>query len=146
MDWFLYDKGLRHERVKNLFSKNDTVNKHIVLADDFNLNVLDFENNKDAQNFINFIFRYGTTTNKSTPVTANTTTAINHIITNVIVDTNFNTGILKNCISDHFARKKCYNSEQPIHMRIFNETSIESFRLRLQEFKWDNLKHLAAQI
>ena len=31
-------------------------------------------------------------------------------------------------------------SEQHIHKRIFNETSIESFRLRLREIKWDTLK------
>ena len=44
---------------RNLFAKNDTVNKHIALAGDFNLNVPDFENNKKVQNFINLMFRYG---------------------------------------------------------------------------------------
>ena len=34
----------------------------------------------------------------------------------------------------------CNKSEQHIHKQIFNETSIESFRLRLREIKWDNLK------
>ena len=34
----------------------------------------------------------------------------------------------------------CSKSEKHIHKRIFNETSTESFRLRLQEIKWDNLK------
>ena len=72
-----------------------------------------------------------------------------HITTNVIIDTDFKTGILKSCTSDHFAimlsfqigEKKMLNkSEQHTHKRIFNETSIESFRLRLQEIKWDNLK------
>ena len=66
---------------KNLFAKNDTVNKHIVLAGDFNLNVLDFENNKKVENFINLMFRYGMipTINKPTRITANTATAIDHI-------------------------------------------------------------------
>ena len=36
--------------------------------------------------------------------------------------------------------KMCNKSEQHIHKRIFNETSIESFRLRLQEIRWDDLK------
>ena len=44
---------------KNLFAKNGTVNKHLVLAGNFNLNVLDFENSDFLQNFINLIFRYG---------------------------------------------------------------------------------------
>ena len=34
----------------------------------------------------------------------------------------------------------CSKSEQHIHKRIFNETSTKSFRLQLQETKWDNLK------
>ena len=68
---------------------------------------------------------------------------------NVIIDTDFKTGILKGCISDHFAimlafrigeKKMCNKSEQHIHKRIFHETSMESFRLRLREIKWDNLK------
>ena len=41
------------------FAKNDTVNEHIVLAGDFYLNVLDFEDNKKLQNFLNLTFRYG---------------------------------------------------------------------------------------
>ena len=53
---------------KYLFAKNDAVNEHIVLAGDFYLNVLDFEDNKKVQNFINFTFRYGMipTINKTT--------------------------------------------------------------------------------
>ena len=37
-------------------------------------------------------------------------------------------------------KKMCNKSEQHIYKRIFNETSIEPFRLRLREIKWDNLK------
>ena len=44
---------------KSLFAKNYAVNTDIVLAGDFNLNVLDFENNKKVQNFKNLVFRYG---------------------------------------------------------------------------------------
>ena len=42
---------------KNLFAKNDTVNKHIVLTGNIYLNVLDSGNNKKVENFINFMFR-----------------------------------------------------------------------------------------
>ena len=37
-------------------------------------------------------------------------------------------------------KKICNKSEQYIHERIFNESSIASFRLQLREIKWDNLK------
>ena len=78
---------------KNPLAKNDTVNKHIVLAGDFNLNVLDFENNKKEQNFVNFMFCYGMipTIRKPTRVAVNTTTTVDHIITNVIIDTDLKT-------------------------------------------------------
>ena len=137
------DIGTCENYFKNLFAKNGTRIKHIVLAGNFNVNVLDFENNKKVQNFINLMFRYGVVPpiNKSTRVTANAITAINHVLTNVIIDTNFKTGILKSCISDHFSimlacqigDKMCNKSKQHIHKQIFNETSIESFRLRLRE-------------
>ena len=71
------------------------MNKHIVLAGDFNLNVLDFENNKKVENFTNLMLRYGMipTINKPTRITANTATTIDHIITNVITEADFKTGI-----------------------------------------------------
>ena len=92
------------------------------------------------------MFRYGMipTINKSTRVKANTATAIDHIITNVIMDTDFKYGILKRSISNHFAimlafhigeEKVCKKSEQHIHKQIFNETLIVLFRLRLREIK-----------
>ena len=79
--------------------------QHIVLAGEFNLNMLDFESNKKVQSFINPMFRYDMipTINKPKRVTANTATAIDHIIANVMLDINFKTGILKRYISDHFA-------------------------------------------
>ena len=84
------------------------------------------------------MFRSGMipTIKKRIRVTANKATAIDHIITNVIIDTDFKTGILKSCISYDFTimlafkigeKKMCNKSEQYIHKRIFNETSIESF-------------------
>ena len=61
------------------------MNKHIVSAGDFNLNVPGFENKKKVQNFIKLFFRYGMipNINKPTPVSTKAPTAIDHIITNV---------------------------------------------------------------
>ena len=64
------------------------MNKHIVLAGYFNLNVPDFEKNKEIQNLINHIFGYAMIPIISKPirVTANTATANGHIKTKVIID------------------------------------------------------------
>ena len=114
---------------KNLFAKNGTVNKHIVLAGDFNLKVLDFGNNKKVQNFIKLMFCYGMipTINKRTRLTTNTATVVYHTVTSVIIGTNFKTGILKSCISDHFGimlafqigKKKCVTNQINIFTREF---------------------------
>ena len=42
------------------------------------------------------------TINKPTRVTRNTATAIDHIITNSVINAEFKTGIIKTDISDHF--------------------------------------------
>ena len=42
------------------------------------------------------------TTNKPTRVTRNTATAIDHIITNTVVDIQFKSGIIQTDLSDHF--------------------------------------------
>ena len=54
----------------------------MVLAGNFNIDVLDFEQNKKVQNFINSMFQFGLvpTINKSIRVTNKTISAIDHII------------------------------------------------------------------
>ena len=47
------DKETSENYFKNLFDNNDTMNKYIVLAGDFNLNVLDFENNEKVEHASN---------------------------------------------------------------------------------------------
>ena len=75
------------------------------------------------------MFSYGMipNINKHTRVPANTATVIDHIITNVITDTDFKTGILKSYISDHFAimlafqigEKKCVTNQNKIFTSEF---------------------------
>ena len=56
------------------FSKNSKNLKNIVLAGDSNINFLDFETNKNVQDFLNLMFRYNMIplTNKPTRVTRDT--------------------------------------------------------------------------
>ena len=42
---------------KDIFSKNSKHLKTVVLARDFNINILDFETNKNVQYFLNLMFR-----------------------------------------------------------------------------------------
>ena len=65
----------------------------MILAGDFNINVLDFEQNKKIQNFLNLIFQFVLvpTINKPNRVTNKTIFAIDHIITNPIYN-NYDNG------------------------------------------------------
>ena len=85
-----------------IFHKTKKSNEKFHIAGDFNLNVLDNDNCKKVQNFPNLLYQSNmiSITNKPTRVTKKTATAMNHIITNFFVDTNFKTAIFKSDISD----------------------------------------------
>ena len=53
--------------------------------------------------------------NKPTKITKKTATAIEHIITNCFVDTNFKTSIFKSDISDHFSICFCFFLSSMMH-------------------------------
>ena len=90
---------------KDVFSKNGKNLKNIVLAGDFNINFLDFETNKNVQDFLNLMFGYNMIplTNKPTRVTRLSTNTIDHIITNSATgQIDFKPAIIKIDLSDHF--------------------------------------------
>ena len=76
----------------------------MILAGDFNINALDYEQNKKVQSFFNLMYQYNMmlTINKPTRIGENSATAIDHIIANCIVDCQFKTAILKTDVTDHF--------------------------------------------
>ena len=82
----------------------------MILAGDFNINVLDYEQNKKIQSLI---YRYNmiSTINKPTRVRKNSATAIDHIIANCIVDCQFKTAILKTEVTDLLLFSYCYGFE-----------------------------------
>ena len=73
---------------QSILSNNSIRNKIVILAGDFNINVLDFEQNKKAQNFVNSMLQFGLlpTINKPNRVTNKTISTIDHIATNSISD------------------------------------------------------------
>ena len=97
---------------KDLFSKNSKNLKNI-LAGDFNINALDYEQNKKVQSFFNLMYRYNMipTINKPTRVGKNSATAIDHIIANCIVDCQFKTAILKTEVTDLLLFSYCCGFE-----------------------------------
>ena len=75
---------------------------HIV--DDCCLNLLDHENCKKVQGFLNLVHQNGMipTKKKQTRVTRKTATSIDHILTNTFMDRTFKSGLFKSDVSDHY--------------------------------------------
>ena len=98
-DTILFEKNLQ-----DLLLKNDVCKKEILVTGDFNIYLLDYENNKKVQNFVNLVFCCGMVPaiNKPTRVTRYTATAIDRIFTNSIINTEIKSAIIKVDISDHF--------------------------------------------
>ena len=76
---------------KDLYSKNSKNLKNIVLAGDLNINFLDFETNRNVQDFLNLMFRYNMIrlTNKPTRKS-------------VMGHNDFQSAIIKTDLSGHF--------------------------------------------
>ena len=74
------------------------------MVGDFSMNLLDFEQNKKGQNFLNIMFGHSMmpVLTKLACVTKNTAIAIDHIFINSVNSTKFEIGAIKPDIWDHF--------------------------------------------
>ena len=118
------------------------------MAGDFNMNLLNFEQNKKVQNFVNIMFGYSTMPikNKPTRVTKKTATALDHIFINSVTTSKFKVGIIKLDISDHF--QIFFVADYNIHMKETKERyklrcnlsdiSMEKFKYKLRTVSWDS--------
>ena len=88
------------------------------------------------------------TVNKPTRATRNTATAINHIITNSVINAEFKTGIIKTDMSDHFPAffmlkwvvDTTETREEFINKPNYSGNSIETFKQKLREGNWNEVK------
>ena len=116
------------------------------MAGDFNMNLLDFEQNKKVQNFLNIMFGHSMMP-VMLRVNNNTATAIDHFFINSVTPTKFKTGIIKSDISDHFPIFSVadYNihikqtKERFIFRRDLSDNSVEKFKYELHTVSWDSI-------
>ena len=123
-------------------------NKELYLVGDFNINVLDYENNVKVKDFVNFAFQNSLipVINKPTSVTRTNTIAIDHILTNAFLNKQIETGITKTEILDHFlifvitdpiTSSEIKNKRTLIYERIINTATKENFKNILARKTWD---------
>ena len=121
------------------------------MAGGFNMNLLDFEQSKKVQNFLNIIFGHSMmqVINKPPRVTKNTATAIDHIFINSFTTTKFKTGIIESDISDHFliffVANYNINIKETKERFIFrcdlSDISVEKFKYKLRTVSWNSIRN-----
>ena len=98
---------------------------------------MEYASNTPVKNFFNLTFENGIfpVINRPTRVTWASATAIDHILTNTIMDQDLQNGIIKLDISNHFQIFTILNSKThnqypktKISARIVNEVSVENFK------------------
>ena len=96
------DTKLFEKNLQDLLSIDEVCKSKVLIMGDFNINLLNYENNKKVQNFLNLMFRCGMVPaiDKPTRVTRYTATATDHMFTNSIINTAIKSAIIKEDISD----------------------------------------------
>ena len=99
-----------------------------------------------------FEFSMIPTINKPTRVTKHTATAIDNIITNCIINSDFKSAIVKTDLSDHFpiifinelirVPTPTDDMEKCVYKRDFTENAFNCFKQALFETSWDSVKNL----
>ena len=122
--------------------------KSVFLVGDLNLSSLDYASSTPVKNFLNLAFENGIfpVINRPTRVTWASATAIDHILTNTIMDQDLQNGIIKLDISDHFPIFTILNSKihnqcpkTKILTRTINEESVENFKNILSLTDWNDV-------
>ena len=78
------------KQLNKILSTIDILKKEVVMAGDFNMDMLDFKQDKKVQNFLNVMFRHSLipVINNLTRVTKNTATDVDHISSTLLLQPN----------------------------------------------------------
>ncbi|XP_065664405.1 uncharacterized protein LOC136086066 [Hydra vulgaris] len=137
------------DHIRNVIKNNYIKKKTVYMVGDLNLNILDYDSNKNIKQFFNVIFKnsYIPVINKPTRITNKSETSIDQIITNDFINIKIKTGIFKTDISDHFPiiivvqkyNKSDCQKNKKIKTRIINDSSVNHFHDLLSSVKWNDL-------
>ena len=109
---------------------------------------MDYSRNTHVHDFFNFVFQNGIfpVINRPTRKTKSSATVIDHILTNTIIGSHIQSGILKTDISDHFAvfsliktNFELTNIKKTIIKRDIDEDSMKYFKTNFNSTDWDLL-------
>ena len=129
---------------KDFLNNQEMSNKTALLLGDFNLNALDYDTNKVVKDFFNLVFPNGFLSfiQRPTRVTRTRGTAIDHILTNRVLENNIQSGIVKTDIRDHFliftvfkTNETCFLEKAKFIKRDISSENIDTFKFLLENMK-----------
>ena len=135
--------------IKVIFNANKE-KKNVFIAGDFNIDALKYNKFKSTKQFFDTMFEKGLfpCIHKPTRITKKSQTIIDNIFSNIL-NNDFECGIFKTDISDHFPNFlivrdiRSINSERSIKRSIYkrdlSKQKIESFRKALEETSWNDV-------
>ena len=136
--------------LKEILKKTKNNLKPFHIAGDFSFNILDHDKCSKVHHFLNLLYENGVipTINKAARVTRKTATAVNHILTNQIININFKIAILKTDISDHFpvciiispTEKLVENKHTYVYKRVITNEATECSNQALYGSDWVETK------
>ena len=91
--------------MKGHIIKSKYQEKLLFLVGDLNINSLNYSRKAHVHDFFNFVFQNGIflVINRRIRVAKSSAKVTDHILTNTIIDSHIESGIIKTDISDHFA-------------------------------------------
>ena len=129
--------------LSNLLAELNSNYEHVFIYGDFNLNILEANQNKFIAEYIETIFSYGflQLVTRPTRIAENSATLIDHILTNSTVQTH-ETFLLCSKLSDHFpiihqlSFEKTKPTNETIQTRDFCPDSILRFKTAIKDYNW----------
>ena len=123
-------------------------NKAAFLLGDFNWNALDYDTNKLFKNVFNLVLQQGflPLIQRPTRVTRTSATAIDHILTNRVLENKIESGIIKTDISNHFptfivlkTNETCSLGKTKLIKHDISSDYTDTFKFLLENIKWDKI-------
>ena len=117
-------------------------NKAAFLLRDFNLNVLDYGTEEVVKSFSNLFFQNGflPLIQRPTRVTRTSTTAIDYILPNRVLENKIQSDIIKTDIVSQYSRSWKQKKHQTKFIKHdVSSENIDTFKFLLENIKWDNI-------
>ena len=138
--------------MKGHIVKNKFQEKPLLLVGDLSLNSLDYSRNTYVCDSLNFVFQNSIclVIKRPTRLTKSSAIVIDHILTNSVIESHIQSGIIKTDVSDHFAvfyltktNLEQTNIEKTIIKRDIKEDSIKYFKNIFNSTDWDFLTQIS---